>query len=259
MSTTPVDPGSAVTAPGSGQLVVGCLVAAAGLLVAPLGCAGLLSGDPMGTAFGVVLGGSATLLLGSAVASLRQGWWALQAEQAERALVAREDPVGAAPSLQVEVVASWSVGADDWRRFNRDDLRERAPVAFGMGLGLAVLGSLMLAASRGVSLAFAFLFCAAFGSGIALLWLAWITRARWQPPPRIRVMRDAVYVGAVRHTLRSGHHRLDAARLDPGEPEVLVFTVSWDTRGGRQHDDVRVPVPAAHRADALRAVAELAG
>lgn len=247
-----------MTAPRSGQLLVGCLVGYAGLIVAPLGCGGLISGDPVGMGFGLVMGGASALLLYSAVDSIRTGWDALQREQAETRRLREEDrPVGEGPVLEAELVAAWDVSPEDWRRFNAADLRERLAVALGMVLGFATLGAVGLALARAVPLTFAVPFSGAFGVLVAALWLLWITRARWQRPPRVRIGRDAVLVGNVRHTLRSDMHRLDRVTVEDGDPPVMVFTVSWSTRNGPSGDDVRVPVPPDRLQDARRVAAEL--
>lgn len=249
-----------MTAPRSAQGLVGLLLFGLGLVIAPLGCGGLLSGVPVAMGFGLMFAVSSALLLHSGVEGIREGAAAATAERAQRARLEVEDR--ATTGLVVvdpegELLAAWQVDQATWERFCRADLGERLPVAFGLALGVAVLGGALLVAQAPVVLAFGF--AAVFGAGLAGLWLAWVTRARWQRSPRVRVADDAVLVGTVRHTLRSDMHRLDKVWLEEGDPAVLVFLVSWSTREGRSSDEVRVPVPEAYRADAQAVIAQMQG
>ena len=54
---------------------------------------------------------------------------------------------------------------------------------------------------------------------------------------------------------RSDRFWLKKIQMLAGDPEVIEFTYSWDTRKGRTFDELRIPVPAG-RGEEARALIE---
>lgn len=164
-----------------------------------------------------------------------------------------------------EVLLRWEYPPDDWHRHVETLFRERSQAS---GRMLAVIGVIMLVVGGGFVLAMQDA-AALFTLGVlAAIFVLLIVVAFWAPrrqrafllahPALVLVARNGVYLAGEFHDFEVMGTRVEGAEVTrEAAGSFLRIHYSYQSRNGRQHTQVAIPVPAGHDDAAHRAADEL--
>lgn len=153
------------------------------------------------------------------------------------------------------VLAHWTYAAEEWRQYTRGEWGYRAVEAVGMGGGIVLFGWLIGRNEEGNLGLWAGIVVGAV-IFVGKLVQGWSARsANRSGPGEAIITPTAVMLNGQYHVLSNDEYRFEHVRIDRlARPPVLEFKVSWNTREGRTHTEVRVPIPAGREDEAQRVV-----
>ncbi len=234
-----------------------------GLMVAPIGFAGVFAdAGPMRPVWGM-MALSSLLLMGSGVWAFVKWRRAEAAETVHRAaLAAAVSPPASAPREaeapdvpEARVLAHWTYGPGQWTTYTGTEIAFRKREAVYQAAGITALGTVFLSLGDDISLGHAFQSSAFVG---IMVFAGRYLQARAAHDSNAATARgeaiispDAVVLNGRYHVLRNDEYHLRSVRyLDAGATPLLEFAVEWSTRGGAATEEVRVPVPPGREDEA---------
>jgi hypothetical protein len=166
----------------------------------------------------------------------------------------------ASPGRPTEpVLAHWRYDPSEWSAYAHREATFRGREALGVGVGVAVLGTLFGGIWEG-DWGGGFAVAAVIGGVIGGIRWAMAHAARASnlstPAGEVIISPNAILLNGRYEVLQDDNFRFGGVRyVETERPPILEFTVTWATRSGRTNEQYRVPVPAG-REDEARALVD---
>jgi hypothetical protein len=177
---------------------------------------------------------------------------------ATHGFVSTETP--AAVPLQPEVLAHWTLTAEEWKQFMALEKRRRMEGAFFEGIGIIILGTIVIMLAREA----VFYIALSVSTVIALIigCLRYLLNMRSYgetlPTNEVTITQQSVLINDKLNPYRSDTFWLDKLELKAGNPDVLEFNYAWITsKKKKAFDEMRVPIPAGKRDEAQRLIGKI--
>ncbi len=146
------------------------------------------------------------------------------------------------------LLAHWTYSDEEWKTFTKKEFNFRIREALVVWLLIVGIGTLLLSGYREMGHLAAFITCFSVGGLITFIRfiIAYNARnANSSKPGDVIISAKSILINGTYHTLNDELKTLSKLELLKDEtPQILEFTVIWNTRKGQTNEQVRVPVPS---------------
>jgi hypothetical protein len=156
------------------------------------------------------------------------------------------------------LLAHWTYPDNEWTVFTKKEFSFRIREALGVWLVLVVIGTWLMSGYRDMGYLAAFITCLSVGGLITFIRFIIAKNAREansSKPGEVIISAKSILINGTYHTLNNELKTLSKLELLKDEtPQLLEFTVIWNTRKGQTNEQVRVPVPSDKLSEAAKLV-----
>lgn len=184
--------------------------------------------------------------------------WRVLNEPGLRPKLALHKPVQMKPSGQA--LATWNIPAAEWKKYAKQERRERRSEILAGFCGIVALGTPMLHWLRSASWISAMAISALVAASYAGLvyWLRIFPLGEKAGGRVVHIFSNGVDMnGQWTGWDEKGRRRGKIQLLEHRDPIVMEITYHWQTRRGPAFDEVRIPVPKGSLGDAIRLLDKL--
>lgn len=157
------------------------------------------------------------------------------------------------------LLAHWTYSDEEWKMFTKKEFNFRIREALVLWLLLTGIGTLLLSGYREMGYLAAFITCFSTGGVITLIRfiIAYNARnANSSKPGDVIISAKSILINGTYHILNDENKTLSKLELLKDEtPQILEFTVIWNTRKGQTNEQIRVPVPSDKLTEAVKLAA----
>ncbi|MCG3164962.1 MAG: hypothetical protein POELPBGB_00722 [Bacteroidia bacterium] len=154
------------------------------------------------------------------------------------------------------LLAHWTYSDEEWKAFTKKEFNFRIREALVLWLILVGLGTWLLASYRDMGHLAAFISSLSIGGLITFIRfiIAYnALKANSSKPGDVVISAKSILINGTYHTLNDENKTLSKLELLQDEnPQILEFTVVWNTRRGQTNEQVRVPVPSDKLSEAAK-------
>lgn len=156
------------------------------------------------------------------------------------------------------LLAHWTYSDEEWKTFTKKEFNVSIREALLVWLLLVGLGTWLISGYREMGLLAAFITC--FSTGALITFIRFIIaynarNANSSKPGDVIISAKSILINGTYHTLNDEHKTLSKLELLEDQiPQLLEFTVIWNTRKGQTNGQVRVPVPSDKLSEAVKLV-----
>lgn len=156
------------------------------------------------------------------------------------------------------LLAHWTYSDEEWKVFTKKEFKAQIRDALLVWLLLVGLGTWLLAGYRDMGFLAAFI--TSFSVGALITFIRFIIaynarKANSSKPGDVIISAKSILINGIYHTLNDELKTLSKLELLKDEaPQILEFTVIWNTRKGQTNEQVRVPVPSDKLSEAGKLV-----
>ena len=156
------------------------------------------------------------------------------------------------------LLAHWSYDTEEWNTFTKKEFGFRIREALIVWLLIAGLGTWLLASYRDMGHLAAFITSLSTGGLLTLIRfiIAYNARkANSSKPGDVVISSKSILINGKYHILNDENKTLYKLELLKDEtPQILEFSVEWNTRKGTTNEQVRIPIPADKSTEAAKLV-----
>lgn len=156
------------------------------------------------------------------------------------------------------LLAHWTYSDEEWKTFTKKEFNVSIREALLVWLLLVGIGTWLLAGYREMGHWAAFI--SSFSVGALITFIRFIIaynarKANSSKPGDVIISAKSILINGTYHTLNDELKTLSKLELLKDEtPQILEFTVIWNTRKGQTNEQVRVPVPSDKLTEAVKLV-----
>ena len=161
-----------------------------------------------------------------------------------------------------KTIAQWELSQEDWQKFAEVDFKEDKSISKGtfflIAIISAIIGIILSIISGDILFMYICLGIIAFIAIPAFTFSRIRHKRKRSAPPFVLISVSSVLVGRTYHNWNMLGASLEKVSADENsDPPMLRLVMSYPTRTGIEHYEIRVPVPKQKWSEALRVAAQL--
>jgi hypothetical protein len=156
------------------------------------------------------------------------------------------------------LLAHWNYTSEEWKEFTKKELSFRIREALIVWLLITGLGTWLIAGYRDMGHLAAFITSLSVGGLFTLIRLIIAYNARkanLSKPGDVIISAKSILINGKYHILNDENKTLyELELLKDQTPQILEFSVQWNTRSGMTNEQIRIPIPADKSTEAAQLV-----